>query len=499
MRIRSAMFAILLLSACGGDGGGGGGSVPVATTPAITSAASVTVPENVTGTVYQATATDPRGAAITFRIEGDDAARFAITTAGALSFTAPPDYENPTDGNRDNVYDLTLVASNGAAEARSALRVTVSNVADAPTPRAISGFLNARYVAAIPGSGSVFVSETGGRIYRTDPSQAGPGQLYLTVGNLATRQNIPGVDDGALISIAAAPDYASSGVLYAMVVSDAGNLEVRRYGRLANGLGDGASADVILRVPNVETQSSSLGGGIAFGPDNYLYLGIGNGQLYGRSPGTRAQDLTSLQGKILRIDVRSDAYPADPNRDYAIPATNPFQTGGRAPEIYAYGLENPRRMAFDGTNLLIGEAHAAAATIADQQLQEVDLLRPQDAGANFGFPAAGGAGIAPPVIYTTGTLNHLGEMTGGFVYRGPVTPYVGSYFLADARTGEIWTVPAASIMQGTSLNEGQLTPRNGLIPSQQALVTVVSFGTDANGNLYVVPSSGSDIYIVELR
>jgi hypothetical protein len=159
------MVSILLgLSACGGDGGaggiGGGTQPPPAMNrpPAFTSAATVNAPENGTGTIYTAIATDPDGNVVTFSLSGGaDRAAFAITAAGALSFVQPPDFEAPTDADQNNVYLVQVAASDGVTSATLDLAVTVTNVGpDAfHVTRVGTGFASPLYLTAVPdGSGA---------------------------------------------------------------------------------------------------------------------------------------------------------------------------------------------------------------------------------------------------------------------------------------------------------------------------------------------------------
>ena len=146
-----------LLAACGGGGGGGpqpgpppGGNNP----PAFTSAATVNAAENGAGTIYQATATDPDGNALTFSLAGGaDAARFAITAAGALSFTTPPDFEAPTDADTNNVYLVTLQVSDGTTSMTLNLSVTVTNAGPDGfrVARVGTGFSQPLFLAPRPG------------------------------------------------------------------------------------------------------------------------------------------------------------------------------------------------------------------------------------------------------------------------------------------------------------------------------------------------------------
>jgi glucose/arabinose dehydrogenase len=494
MRWKSVVLAALIVGACSG-GGSNPPPPPANSAPVITSAATASAAENTTAAVYQATATDADGNSISFRIEGPDAGRFTINGGGAISFSSAPNFEAPADADANNVYQIILVASDGSLEARRDVAITVTNVPDQLSARQIGGFGNAVAVAAIPGSSDIFVAEAGGRIYRTNPSGAGPGTLYLTVSNLSDVP--PSSGDTGLLNVVAAPDFATSGTLYVFVINGARDLEVRRYGRLASGLGNPA-ADTVLRIPHPNEPfynfTQSAGGGLAFGPDGFLYVGVGQARILGSPPDTSSQDLNLLLGKILRLDVLRDDFPADPDRDYGIPAGNPIGNGAR--EIFAYGVENPRRMSFDGSNLLIGDAHFRPGGNVGFELQEILLLRPQDAGANFGTPAVSGPGITPAVVTVRGTNSSAsGRITGGYVYRGPVPQLNGLYIFAETVTRQVLAVPAASIVQGQTITS--VTSLNELLPPEAGL-EINSFGLDANNNLYLLPGGGV-IYILELR
>ncbi|MEO5916661.1 MAG: PQQ-dependent sugar dehydrogenase [Luteolibacter sp.] len=281
------------------------------------------------------------------------------------------------------------------------------------------------------------------------------------------------------------------------------------------------------------------GGTIAFGPDGYLYLGLGDGgdaNDVGAShiePGGNAQNLTTPLGKILRIDPLAPALTVGSpdaisvNGQYRIPVSNPFQGAGQIPEIYAYGFRNPYRLSFDRLN-----GQLIVADVGQNTVEEIDKVT---LGGNFGWAlkegdflfnrttASGGvagtvgirspgspAGLIDPISGTAGTLEYdHGDgisVTGGFVYRGSLMPalygkYVfgdlalhtgptridGRLFYADLTTGAI----AEFLLP--QFNTTYLP--NGL--------TVHGFGEDANGELYAMttntPSSGTGGIIYSLR
>jgi glucose/arabinose dehydrogenase len=323
-------------------------------------------------------------------------------------------------------------------------------------------------------------------------SSAAPSVFMSVAGTIST--------DGerGLLGLAAAPDYTTSGNFYLYVTSPVGDIEIRRYTRLNADQGNPNSGDVILTIPHRQF-SNHNGGWLGFGPDNLLYLATGDGGGAGDAL-NNAQNLGSLLGKILRIDVRSDAFPADPNRDYGIPAANP---GFAAPEIYAYGLRNPFRASFDGDSLLIGDVGQGA-------VEEVDLLGPADVGGNYGWPFLEGtrpfrgtvpAGTKPPVAqYEHGTGPLQGRtVTGGYVYRGPVLSLRGLYVFGDFISGNIWSIPAAEFSQGTTLPSSRFTRRNtDFAPDLGALNAIVSFGEDSQRNLFIVDFDG-EIFMIQSR
>ena len=500
---RFALVAMTVAAAMTGCGGGNSAGSPLDNRlPAFTSASATTVPEDTVGVFYTATASDADGDALTFSLAGGvDQARLRITTGGALSFVLPPDFEAPTDANLDNVYLVDIAVSDGRASVSRSMAVTVTDVASSAfhLRRVASGLASPVFLAPVPdGTGRVFVLELPGRVRLLTPSSgvvATAPVLDLT-GQLST--------DGerGLLGFATAPDFTTSGVFYVFVTAPAGTIEVRRYRTLAadRDRADPASGDVILRVPH--PRSNHNGGWLGFGPDNLLYIAIGDGGGAG-DPDNNGQNTNTLLGKILRVDPSIDAFPSDPERDYAIPAGNPFASSGGAPEVWAYGLRNPFRCSFDPAtgNLLIGDVGQAT-------VEEIDLMRPGDGGANFGWPIVEGtapfrggstAGLTPPVAeYRHGNTTLQGDtVTGGYVYRGPVESLRGLYVFADFIRANVWTVPVSRLTVGSTLPSTEFTVRNtDLVPDAGALTNIASFGVDTAGNLYLLDIDG-EIFIIE--
>ncbi len=235
---------------------------------------------------------------------------------------------------------------------------------------------------------------------------------------------------------------------------------------------DPRTEQVLLAIE--QPYSNHNGGQLAFGPDGYLYIATGDGGS-GGDPHNNSQNLHSLLGKILRIDV--DARQ-DGNA-YGIPEDNPF-IGQGSPEIYAYGLRNPWRFSFDSAT-----GKLWAADVGQLRFEEINIV---ERGENYGWRIQEGAacynpaegcdteGLAQP-IYTYG--RDLGvSITGGYVYRGRELPHlVGWYIYADFGTGTIWALK----------EEGGTVHNTTLL---QSGMNISSFGTDAAGELYICTFDG---------
>ena len=304
-----------------------------------------------------------------------------------------------------------------------------------------------------------------------------------------------------LLGLAFHPNYASNGEFYVSVTNLNGDSEIRRYTRSTNAdRANSNSAEVLLTIS--QFASNHNGGWIGFGPDGFLYISSGDGG--GRNdPQRNGQDLTTLLGTMLRIDVNGDDFPNDNTRNYRIPNSNPFidtvinGTNAR-PEIWAYGLRNPWRASFDRQtgDLLIADVGQGAR-------EEINFQSAGNSGGeNYGWhlregeietPSVGGERPSDNVepIYTyqrSGSVFAGTSITGGYRYRGPATEIRGNYFFADFANGRIWSlIPSTNGFSQLTFWSDQLTPNIGSVNN------VASFGEDAIGNLYVVDFDG-DIF-----
>lgn len=500
LKIVSGFAALALAAGCGGDGNDpppvGGG--PANSAPSFTSGAAANVQENTIGAFYTATATDADGDALTFAIDGGaDAALFALSGA-ALSFVSPPDFEAPGDTDTDNIYEVTLRVSDGSASATLDVSVTVTDAPENFAVRRITASASAPLSLVGRADGNVFVGERSGVIRILNPATG----VFNATPFLDISASVGTAGEGGLLGIALAPDYASSGTFYVHVTNTVTDTEILRYQRSAGDpdVADAGSGNVILTVTQPDTNHN--GGWIAFGQDGFLYISLGDGG-GGGDPFDNGQDPDTLLGAILRIDPSADDFPGDADRDYAIPAGNPFESGGGAPEIWAYGLRNPYRASFDRDtgDLYIGD-------VGQETLEEVDLIEPGDAGLNFGWPVREGTqsftgpddpSFTPPIAeYGHGSGPRQGNsLTGGFVYRGPVADLQGQYIFADFLSDNIWSFPVSAVSQGATLSSDSFIIQNAAFtPDAGTLDGIVGFGEDFSGNLYILTISGS-IFVIE--
>ncbi len=313
---------------------------------------------------------------------------------------------------------------------------------------------------------------------------------FLDIGSSGTNRIAFGGEQG-LLSVAFPPGYAGKRYFYVNYTrSSDGATVIARYSLVAanNDLADPTTERILLTVP--QPFANHNGGQLAFGPDGYLYIGMGDGGSAG-DPGNRAQNSTELLGKILRIDTESVAGSTTPT--YAIPnnpTPNPTFTAtpGYLREIWAMGVRNPWRFSFDRTtgDLYIGDVGQGA-------VEEVDFQPAGSAGGqNYGWrlfegssqytcPApCSSAGITMPVL----EYGHVGgncSITGGFIYRGPGFPCMQeTYFYADYCSGRIWGARHV----GATWQTQELF---------DAAFHITCFGEDTAGNLYVCDASNSQI------
>jgi glucose/arabinose dehydrogenase len=281
-------------------------------------------------------------------------------------------------------------------------------------------------------------------------------------------------DERGLLGLAFHPDYASNGFFYVNYTNNSSDTVVARYTVSANpDIADAGSALTVMTIGQPFTNHN--GGWLGFGPqDGYLHIATGDG---GSScdPGQRAQDTTNqLLGKMLRIDIDGDDFPADPNRNYAIPPENPFVLSGGDDEIWAYGLRNPWRSSFDRVT-----AELYIADVGQGAWEEVDVQRASSRGGeNYGWDCMEGNHCATDSGCSPGacTCHSLA------VYRGCAIPDLrGTYFYADWCSNQIWSFRFV----GGAVSEFQDRTAE-LAPSGSAITNIASFGEDAAGEVYVV-------------
>ena len=283
--------------------------------------------------------------------------------------------------------------------------------------------------------------------------------------------------ESGLLSAALDPDFDRHPFLYGYYTTRTNPRKVRlsRF-PVVDSRVDPAAELVILELPMPEDYH--FGGAVRFGPDNMLYLGIGDNR-----SAAEAQNPASLRGKIIRIDVRG----ATPEQPYRTPADNPWLSRPEfRPEIWAYGLRNPWRMAFDAAGRLwVGDVGSAGA----QAAEEVSIAT---AGANLGWPLFEGqlcygdkaqcaeiADYTPPA-FTYGRAEGCAIIWGG-EYRGAALPRLaGSYLFSDYCSNRLWAL--------TPDGAGGWSRRLAAPPAA-AVPNIIAFGTDAAGEMYVLAAN----------
>lgn len=353
------------------------------------------------------------------------------------------------------------------ADAKIALRLKASGL-DQPV------FIT----SARDGTGRLFIVEQTGRIKILKNGVIRSTPFLSLAGIVST-----GFEQG-LLGLAFHPNYKTNRKLYVHFTNRDGDSVIREYRASATNKNVVATSTKrkILKVS--QPYANHNGGMLAFGPDGFLYVGLGDGGSAG-DPGNRAQRLDTLLGKILRIDVNGTSG----SRNYRTPSTNPFVGVPGRNEIWQYGLRNPWRFSFDRAtgNLWIGD-------VGQGSWEEVDRAVRTASGAgrgiNWGWRVLEGMHCFNPSsgCDTSGKTMPLTEyghgsgrcsVTGGYVYRGSAVPALrGGYVFADYCSGEIWVVAA-----------GAAAPAAATLLLDTNL-RITSFGENASGELFVVDHGG---------
>ena len=381
---------------------------------------------------------------------------------------------------------MALCVCGSAVDASGQLRTAVH----------ASGFTFPVAIAQDPTNDAVqFVVEQGGRI------RVVQNGVVLATDFLDLRSAVSAGGERGLLGLAFAPDYASSGRFFVHFTSATdGGTVVARFTRSINPLVADAASRFDLRWGGTAATiphpfANHNGGDLAFGPDGYLYIGLGDGGS-GGDPFNLAQNPASLLGKFLRIDVNvATSHPSG----YQIPADNPFVGGGPAgirPEIWSVGWRNPWRYSFDelsrgGTGALI------VGDVGQSMFEEIDYEPANRGGRNYGWDLREGTSAydpstMPAFLPLTNPIVDYGRaagssVTGGYVYRGTAlgATFAGRYFFADFVSGRVWSV-TLTIDPGT----GEATASDLIEHTTElgaaALGNVSSFGVDSEGELFIL-------------
>ncbi len=390
--------------------------------------------------------------------------------------------------------------------------VQVSATAQTSAFRVASGLAAPVFAGHAPGDSS--------RLFLLEQGSSGTARiktLNLSSGTISTYLTISGLQTGGergLLGLAFHPDFANNGYLYVNVTA-ANQTQVRRYTATGSPLtstsADAASVSNVLSFN--QPFSNHNGGWLGFNPNisgsdpQYLYIATGDGGS-GGDPQNNSQDITNNRlGKMLRIDVNGDDFPASSAANYAIPDSNPFVDATGDDEIWSFGLRNPYRNSFDRNT-----GDLWIADVGQGAIEEINLQSGASAGGeNYGWRVKEGnncydnsqTGGNPPCssteftnpLYTYGhNSGSLGgfSVTGGYVYEGSVDRFDGQYFFADFVTNNIWSIDPFAVNVPSSVRN-----RNSLLPTNTSSINgVSSFGEDEQGEMYIVSYNNGNVFRV---
>ncbi len=296
-------------------------------------------------------------------------------------------------------------------------------------------------------------------------------------------------DERGFLGLAFHPNYMTNGFFYVNYINTSGDTVISRFSVSSTNvdIADAGSEQILMTI--MQPVSNHNGGDMAFGSDGMLYISSGDGGGSG-DPTDKGQDLSSLLGKILRIDVDNTSG----GNNYAIPSDNPFITDANAlDEIWAYGVRNPWKFSFDRQTNDIW-----IADVGQGGFEEINMMPSTMAGLNYGWRCyegnnpfnTGGCANMNTMTFPIATLAHSStsfcSITGGYRYRGTQYPaFTGLYFFADYCSNEIGVLEE----NGSNWNMTLTPPFNGN--------SWVAFGEDVAGELYIAGINSSTIYKIK--
>lgn len=326
------------------------------------------------------------------------------------------------------------------------------------------------------GDSKLFVVEKGGKIKILNSNGTTNSTDFLDISTLVSTNSERG-----LLGLAFHPNYASNGLFFINYTNLSGNTVIAKYTVNSGNpnIANASSANILMTI--AQPYANHNGGTIKFGPDGYLYIAMGDGGS-GGDPENRAQNTTTLLGKMLRIDVNSGS-------PYGIPNDNPYVGIAGADEIWAIGLRNPWKFSFDKikNNLWI-------ADVGQSLFEEINFVSSTEAGLNYGWRCyEGNTAYAPTGCASASTMkfplaaidrsNNVCSVTGGYVYNGTAYPnFKELYFFSD------YCSPRIGMMTST----GTITYSTTFFNNNFS-----TFGEDNNGELYVAAINNGTIYKIK--
>lgn len=463
-RAISAAAMAMALSGCGGGSGDGAGGGTVNTAPSFTSAGTASVAENTANAVYQAAATDAQNDAITYSIAGGaDASAFTLS-GGSLSFVEAPNYDLPGDANGDNVYEVTLQASDGKLSSSLDLALTVTNDREGISVKRIAtGLVDPVGIASLGTGSDLLVAGKDNVLYSVTGATGAVAQSAPVI------ESYGNIQDVELLGVSVAAGWGNRDRPYILFASN-GSAYINCF-----------KCNVVLPQyvgPRDANSTIALGKG----PDGKAYVAVGD------IAGTQAQDSSSAAGSLFRVE------PVEP---YSLPSLQYFYL----PKL-AIGLRAPAGISALPSGKLV---------IADRGGKEQDELSLTSTltntasfqGTNFGWPYfegtkevnAGGAAIAN--LITPSLTIPLGDgprqsrgIGAGVAYTGSIVGIANMYVFTD-KDGRIWSIPLAQLQPGTTLDGTTLEVRDeDFEPDAGTIDHPIGMTIDGNGTLYILDSDG---------